>query len=74
MWLRTIFLVVVQGLHQREEVGITNEDVAKPVETTAEVQAVQMVVWATLVIVERKRKWMDAIDIVKRESRKLTED
>lgn len=33
-----------------------------------------MVVWVILVIVERKRKWMDVIDIVKRELRKFIED
>lgn len=54
----------------REVVGITNEDVGKPAEMTAEIQAIQIVVWATFVRVGRKRKWMDGVDTVKVESRK----
>lgn len=74
MWFRDIFLVVVLGLDGREVVGITNEDVGKPVKTTAEVPAIQIVAWVTLATVERKRKWMDAVDIVKIESRKLADN
>lgn len=44
MWFRKIFLVVVWELDCREVVRITKEDVGKPVEITAEVQAIQIVV------------------------------
>ena len=74
MWFREIFLVVVLGLDGREVVGITNEDVGKRIKTTAEVPAIQIVAWVTLATVERKRKWMDAVDIVKIESRKLADN
>lgn len=54
--------------------GITNEDVGKPAEMTTEIQAIQIVVWATFVRVGRKRRWMDAVDTVKVESRKPADD
>lgn len=41
MWFRKIFLVIVWGLDCREVVRITKEVVRKPVEITAEVQAIQ---------------------------------
>lgn len=50
------------------------QDVGKPGETLAGFQAAQIVVWATVVIVDRKRKWMKAVDTVKIESRKLADD
>lgn len=73
LWFRKIFLVVLWGLECREVVRIINEDVQKPVEMTDEVLAIQIVVFATLLRVERKRKWMDAADIVKIESRELVD-
>lgn len=74
MWFRKIFLVVVWGPDCMEVVRITKEDMGKPVETTAKVQAIQIVVWTIFVRVERKRKWMDAVNTVKMESRKLADD
>lgn len=74
MWFKKIFLVVLWGLDCREVGRIINEGVWKPVEMTAEIQAIQIVVFATLMRVERKRNWMETVDIVKIESRKLFDD
>lgn len=73
MWFRKLFLVVTWGLDGREVVGVTNEDVGKPVETLAEILAIQRAVRAAFVIVERK-KWADAVDTVKKQSGKFADD
>lgn len=66
--------MAVLGLDGREVVGGTNEDAGTPVATAAEVPALGIVVWATLVMVARKREWTDAADTGKIESGSLADD